>query len=238
MNALFWNVRGIAAASRKTLILDTIQKRHPSIVGFQETKKESFSDSYLKSLSRSCNFSWNHLPANGTAGGILMGVDLDAFDIVSWNILNFSITCKVKLIGKNTEFRIVTVYGSSYEEGKEEFIFELHSLFVEDATPTLVGGDFNLVKFSADKSNGNINRKWSDKFNAWVEIWSLLEIKLCSRKYTWANNQEDLIMSTIDRLFCNTELDCLFPLSSCLDLHRCGSDHTPIVWDSGGPTNT
>jgi hypothetical protein len=108
-----------------------------------------------------------------------------------------------------------------------------YSLFVENASPTLVGGDFNLVRFSRDKSNGNINRKWSDKFNTWVEIWSLLEIKLSSRKYTWANNQEDLIMSTIDRLFCNTELDSIFPLSSCLALPRCGSDHTPIIWDSG-----
>ena len=57
---------------------------HPSVVGFQETKKESFSDSYLKSLSVVCNFSWNHLPSQGTAGGILMGVDLDIFDVVSF----------------------------------------------------------------------------------------------------------------------------------------------------------
>ena len=124
-----------------------------------------------------------------------MGVDLDVFEIISWDILKFSISCKVKIVGKDIEFRVVTVYGSSYEEHKEEFISELHSLFVENAAPTLVGGDFNLVRFSRDKSNGNINRKWSDKFNAWVEIWSLLKIKLSSRKYTWANNQEDLIMS-------------------------------------------
>ena len=61
----------------------------------------------------------------------------------------------------------------------------------------------------------------------------MLEIKLSSRKYTWANNQVDMIMSTIDRAFCNTELDNLFPLSSITALPRCGSDHTPLVWDSG-----
>jgi hypothetical protein len=41
-----------------------------------------------------------------------------------------------------------------------------------------MGGDFNLVRFQSDKSNGVINHRWSDKFNAWVEIWSLLEVKL------------------------------------------------------------
>ena len=60
-----------------------------------------------------------------------------------------------------------------------------------------------------------------------------MEIKLSSRKFTWANNQVDLIMSTIDRLFCNTELDKIFPLASCIALPRCGSDHAPIIWESG-----
>lgn len=64
----------------------------------------------------------------------------------------------------------MTVYGSCYEEHKEDFISELHSLFVQDSIPTLIGGDFNLVRFATDKSNGNINRKWSDKFNAWLEL--------------------------------------------------------------------
>ena len=113
---------------------------HPSVVGFQETKKDSFSDSYRKSLSGVCNFSRNHLPSQGTTGGIFMGVDLDIFYVVSWNILRFSISCKVKLVGKDSEFRIVTVYGSCYEEHKEDFISELHSLFVQDSIPTLIGG--------------------------------------------------------------------------------------------------
>ena len=40
-------------------------------------------------------------------------------------------------------------------------------------------------------------------------------------------------MSTIDRIFCNTELDSIFPLASSQALSRIGSDHTPIFWDSG-----
>ena len=40
-------------------------------------------------------------------------------------------------------------------------------------------------------------------------------------------------MSTIDRILCDTELDSFFPLSSCRALPRCGSDHTPLLWDSG-----
>lgn len=52
---------------------------------------------------------------------------------------------------------------------------------------------------------------------------------MSSRNYTWVNNQEDLIMSKADRVFCSTEFDNLCPLASATVLPRVGSDHTPIV---------
>jgi hypothetical protein len=56
---------------------------------------------------------------------------------------------------------------------------------------------------------------------------------LSGRSFTWANNQENLIMSRIDRIFCTTEFEEKFPLAHARALPRVGSDHTPIVWDSG-----
>lgn len=124
------------------------------------------------------------------------------------------------------------MYGSSYEEGKDSFISELYSLFIDCNIPTLVGGDFNLVRYNTDKNNGRVDHRWCDKFNAWIEIWSLLEIKLGNRQFTWANNQVDLVMSTIDRVFCSTDMDRIFPLDTIQALPRLGSDHTPILWDA------
>ena len=85
MNCLFLNVRGINATRRKPFILDTLAKTQASIVAFQETKKEEYSDSYLKSISANKKFNWHHLPAKGSVGGILVGVDVDLFDIISWD---------------------------------------------------------------------------------------------------------------------------------------------------------
>jgi hypothetical protein len=48
---------------------------------------------------------------------------------------------------KNLVFRVISVYRSPYEEGKEEFICELHSLFLDPSAPTLIGGDFNLKQW-------------------------------------------------------------------------------------------
>jgi hypothetical protein len=143
----------------------------------------------------------------------------------------FLVFLKTKLIQKI--WRHIFVYGSPYEEGKEEFLSELHTLFLDNNLPTLVSGDFNLVRFQEDKSNGVVNQKWCDKFNAWIEIWGLIEVRMSNRKFTWSNNQVDPILATIDRIFCNTELDALFPLASSQAYTRLGSYHTHIMWDSG-----
>ena len=130
-------------------------------------------------------------------------------------------------------FTITTVYGPSQDERKEDFIAELSKLGSRNG-PVIIGGDFNLVRGPMDKSNGIVDFNWCDKFNNWIDNCGLLELHLLGRKYTWTNNQEILIMSLIDRVFCSTEAEIIFPLASCKALPRNPSDHTPILWESGG----
>lgn len=207
MNRIFWNIRGITPPGKKPCIFEAITKVNPSVIAFQETKKESLSVAFLKSISGNKNFDWQHLPAVGTSGGILVGVDTDIFYVLSWSSHKFSISYNLVMKLSGISFRFIVVYGSPYDEGKDDFISLLHSLFIDEHQPTLIGGDFNLVRHQQDKTNGNTNHSWSDKFNAWIEIWSLLEIKMSGRQFTWANNQTNLVMSTIDKIFCTTELD-------------------------------
>jgi hypothetical protein len=59
-----------------------------------------------------------------------------------------------------------------------------------------------------------------------------MEINLLGRCFTWSNNQQNQIMSHIDRVFCSTEFDRIFPLATIRALPRNPSDHTPILWES------
>jgi hypothetical protein len=40
-------------------------------------------------------------------------------------------------------------------------------------------------------------------------------------------------MSRIDRIFCTTSFEALFPLAHARAIPRIGSDHTRIIWDDG-----
>jgi hypothetical protein len=68
---------------------------------------------------------------HGSAGSILMGLDGDIFQVISWSCLDFSVSCVLKMKKSEVPFRVITVYGSPYDEGKEAFISVLHSLFIE-----------------------------------------------------------------------------------------------------------
>jgi hypothetical protein len=43
------------------------------------------------------NFGWNFVPACGTAGGILVGVNSDVFEVISWEVKVFSVSTIVKI---------------------------------------------------------------------------------------------------------------------------------------------
>jgi hypothetical protein len=84
------------------------------------------------------------------------------------------------------------VYGSPYHEHKWEFIAELHDVMENSTIPTLVCGDFNLVRCAKEKSSERIDPQMTFLFNDWINKWMLMEFKLSNRLYSWVNNQKTL----------------------------------------------
>ena len=103
----------------------------------------------------------------------------------------------------------------------------------------LICGDFKLVRQQTDRSSGIIDSHITFLFNDWVNRWGLLEIPISNKTFTWFNNQSNPIFAVLDRFFTSVDWDNHFPLSSLISLPRVGSDHTPLVLDTGAraPTN-
>jgi endonuclease/exonuclease/phosphatase family metal-dependent hydrolase len=115
-----------------------------------------------------------------------------------------------------------------FQEGKQSFSDELHRVMGSWQGPTLIAGDFNLVRFSSDRSNFRINHKWTDSFNDWVNKWALIDLDANNRKFTWTSNQDNLVMAKIDRVFITTNWGFTFPLARIKTLDRLPSDHNPL----------
>jgi hypothetical protein len=85
----------------------------------------------------------------------------------------------------------------------------------------------------SDKSNERINKKWADCFNDWINKCGLIEINPSNRKFTCTNNQRNLILAKLDRIFIFTEWEAAFPLVRVLGLAKSLSDHVTLLVDSG-----
>jgi hypothetical protein len=78
------------------------------------------SNSFLRYLVGNMNCTLNCLPVIGSASGsgILVGKDNDMYDIHSLDIISLFISCFLNYETKNIVFRVISVYGSPYVEGK------------------------------------------------------------------------------------------------------------------------
>jgi hypothetical protein len=188
---------------------------------------------FLKNLTTPAAFSWHFLPANSTAGGILLGSRDDTMVVTNVMSHTFSISGMLNEKNQNFSWKLLVVYGPAYEENKVKFIDELHLILSTWHGPVLIGGDFNLCRVVVDKSNGRINQKFADCFNDWVNRWNLIELNPSNRKYTWSNNQACPILAKMDRVFVSTDWAGAFPLARINALPKEISDHTPLLIDSG-----
>jgi hypothetical protein len=100
--------------------------------------------------------------------------------------------------------------------------------------PTLLVGDFNLVRTQEEKSNGVVNFAHANLFNVWIEKWGLMKISDPNRVFTWSNNQDNLIMAKIDRIFVSVDWDNKYPLARMIVLPKEVSDHNALLIEFGG----
>jgi exonuclease III len=95
-------------------------------------------------------------------------------------------------------------------------------------------GDFNLIRDLSDKSTVVGDQRLIDAFNSFIENHHLREIHRVGPKFTWTNKQSNPVMSNIDIIVASTEWDLKFPTSCLNTLTRVGSDHCPLLLDTGG----
>ena len=115
---------------------------------------------------------------------------------------------------------LVSVYGPPHDDNKEEFLIELSQICTNQSYPALIGGDFNILRFSSEKNKKIIDNKYSDRFNHIINTYELRELGLLGGKFTWSNNQQRPTLEKLDRVLMNDDWEKLFPLTSLRKIPR------------------
>jgi exonuclease III len=233
MKGIFWNIRGFNQLGRKFSLEHLIRDNHVQFIGVQETKKEDFSISFLKNLAGAASFTWNFLPAVGTAGGILVGTRDDYIVVSNVNLHTFDVSCHLLAKNKNFSWKLVVVYDPAYDDKKVDFIDELHRIMASWQGRVLMGRDFNSSRFTSDKNNGRINQRFVDCLTDWINRWDMIELNPSNKKYTWSNNQNNLVLAKLDSILVTTNWEVVVPLVRVTALPKDISDHNPLLVDFG-----
>jgi hypothetical protein len=61
----------------------------------------------------------------------------------------------------------------------------------------------------------------------------LIELSPYNMKFTWGNNQKNLVLAKLDIILISTEWDQAFPLVKVSGLAKGISDHSPLLFDLG-----
>lgn len=176
-------------------------------------------------------FVWKWIPSVGKSGGILGFFKSDRFDVEHYSFGRYHIRVQVMDKKLKKPYAIVIVYGAAQEEHKDEFLIELGAACADQQLPLLIGGDFNIIRFDADKNTRRRKSKRTDMFNAIIDTHELREIRMSGGQYTWSNNHEIPVLEKLDRVLVNDSWESIFPLMIVGKLVREMSDHNPLLID-------
>jgi hypothetical protein len=166
----------------------------------------------------------------GHSGGILVGIKDETYELEESKIGDYFINMVLRSRLSNVRWELITVYGPAQHISSCDFISELSRKCMSVTLPLLLVGDFNLIRFTKDKNNSNLDQALMDKFNMFIDLFQLQEIRRSGVKFTWTNKQINLVMINLDRILVSTEWEAKFPKCFAWCKTRVGSDHWHVCW--------
>ena len=106
---------------------------------------------------------------------------------------------------------LANVYGPAHDDFKDSFLTELSSFCYKAKHPILLGGDFNIMRFSSDKNKNFNDNKYSCVFNQIMNSYDLRDLPLSGGKFTWSNNRKNPTLKKLDRVLISSSWENEFP---------------------------
>jgi mannosylglycoprotein endo-beta-mannosidase len=151
-----WNIRVLGNPLAKCILKDILGQNKIDVVGIQETKLESFPYRFFSTLSSHIN-SWYFKPSIGSAGGILVGINDNLFDVLSVWVKEFSVSVLLKNKRDSFEWIFSVVYGPTVSHLRGAFFDEIRSICSLGSGAVLICGDFNLIRRRSEKIGKSFN---------------------------------------------------------------------------------
>jgi hypothetical protein len=140
MKGVFWNSRGLTDLAKHKFLAELVKEEQINFIALSETGRDSFPDHVLKNLCGGHDFLWHTMAPHGRSGGILLGVDLNFFDIGAIDEGDFYVKFTLRCKSNDFKFTLYTVYGPAQIQNKNAFLVELANTCSKETIPYIIGG--------------------------------------------------------------------------------------------------
>jgi hypothetical protein len=148
---------------------DLTKEKNLEFIAVSEIGRANFPQSTLNNIYTGRDFLWHCMAPRGRSGGIILGLNLLAFDIRQIEEGDFFIRFKLRHKEDDFKFNLISVYGLAQADLKSHFLSELVRVCLKETLPLIIGGDFNIIRRPDKKNNDNYNDRWHFLFNAIID---------------------------------------------------------------------
>ncbi|GMI83371.1 hypothetical protein HRI_002006400 [Hibiscus trionum] len=226
---LSWNIRGLGKFEKKATVRNLVKKTRAKILFLQESKLQEVNGKIAGQLfGKHSSFNYCFSSSIGSAGGIITSWDPDFFEIENRLIDRNYIILIGKLVKENIRCCLVNVYASNDDSHRLQMFHALKNNLFDFNLPVILGGDFNVVSSTEERSEGSVNKVAIRNFNSFIEELAVIDLPLHGSRFTWSNYRDNPSFSRLDRFLLSTEF-----LRVWLDILQSAfpkgiSDHNPI----------
>jgi exonuclease III len=227
LKILSHNIRGINSDTKWNSLRNNILESNCEIICIQETKKESFDDSYIRFFCNRSLDKFAHGPSLGAYGGFITiwkGSHFDA-EVVDQNLFGHTIHFRSKLTCQ--VWWLTNIYAPCSTQGREAFLAWFSNLEIDEDKLWIFLGDFNMIRYpeNRNKPGGDPIRMLT--FYSAISQLGLQEIPLKGQAFTWSNMQRHPLLEKLDWCFVSQAWSSNFPATSAHTMARGASDHVP-----------
>lgn len=144
-NILCWNIRGMNSEVKCLALRNKIDEAGCQIVCLQETKKESFDNSFIRKCCPRRFDKFEYIPSQGSSGGLIIIWCSSHFSASVVHRETFALTLKFTSVQSNQTWLLSNIYGPC--DGPERVLFTqwLENLQINIDDLWLFMGDFNFI---------------------------------------------------------------------------------------------
>ncbi|KAM2601691.1 hypothetical protein FF1_039826 [Malus domestica] len=197
MKIISWNIRGLGSRRKMVLLKDYFRQARADIIILQETKTVTIDRKLVASVWGSRFKDWVFAPARGSSGGIVVMWNTKHISVVESLVGVFSVSIKIRE-SNGLEWWLSRVYGPCKYRERQDLWEELAGLYGLCSPRWCVGGDFNVVRFENEKSNGGRPTASMRIFNQFIQDSELIDPDLLNAQFTWSNFQEETVCRRLD----------------------------------------